>query len=142
MERSPDLAIAGPAGAVVAAGELLGRLDDELWAAKDAAALLAVSVELERLRSHLAAVQARVVVEVEATEAAKTAGWVSPGDYLTSVSGGRRGHGQRLLRTARGLCGDRTATLLALTAGDVSPEQRRRGRRGHRPAPGRPVDPG
>ena len=49
-------------------------------------------------------------------------GWVSPGDYLTSVSGGRRGHGQRLLRTARGLCGSRTATLLALTAGDVSPE--------------------
>ena len=58
---------------------------------------------------------------MEATEAAKTAGWVSPSDYLTSVSGGRRGHGQRLLRTARGLCGSRTATY-ALTAGDVSPE--------------------
>ena len=81
-----------------------------------------MSVELERLRSHVAAVQARVAVEVEATEAAKTVGWVSPGDYLTAVSGGRRGHGQRLLRTARGLCGDRTATLRALTAGDVSPE--------------------
>ena len=61
-------------------------------------------------------------MEVEATEAAKTAGWVSPGDYLTHISGGRRGHGSRVLRTAHGLCGSRTATLLALTAGDVSPE--------------------
>ena len=52
----------------------------------------------------------------------KTAGWVSPGDYLTHVSGGRRGHGQRMLRTARSLCADRTATLVALAAGDVSPE--------------------
>ena len=36
MEHSPDLATAGPAGpaVVVAAGELLARLDEELWAAK------------------------------------------------------------------------------------------------------------
>ncbi len=27
-----------------------------------------------------------------------------------------------MLRTARSLCGDRTATLIALQAGDVSPE--------------------
>ena len=63
-----------------------------------------------------------MAVEVEATEAAKTAGWVSPADYLTHVAGGRHGHGSRTLRTAHGLCGDRTSTLLALQAGDVSPE--------------------
>ena len=122
MEHSPDLAAAGPAGLVASARESVAALAETLWAAARPEDLLDVTVELERLRSLVAAVEAQVAAEVEATEAAKTAGWVSPGDYLTSVSGGRRGHGQRLLRTARGLCGDRTATLLALTAGDVSPE--------------------
>ncbi len=81
-----------------------------------------MTVELERLRSLLAAVEAQVAVEVEATEAAKTPGWVSPGDWLTHTAGGRHGHGSRLLRTARPLCGDRAATLVALQAGEVSPE--------------------
>ncbi len=113
---------AGPAAVVASAKAVLAGLDEVLWAARDAGDLLDVTVELERLRSHLAAVQARVAVEVEASEAARAAGWVSPGDWLTQVAGGRRGHGQRLLRTARGLCGDRTATLVALAAGEVSPE--------------------
>jgi hypothetical protein len=117
-----EAAPAGPASMVASAAAALAELDEVMWAAKDAEALLEVTVELERLRSHLAAVQARVAAEVEATDAAMTAGWVCTGDYLTHVAGGRRGHGQRLLRTARGLCGDRAATLVALTAGDVSPE--------------------
>ncbi|HET6652206.1 MAG TPA: DUF222 domain-containing protein, partial [Nocardioides sp.] len=117
-----DAPQAGPASVVASADAVLSGLDEVIWAAKDAEALLAVTVELERLRSHLAAVQARVAAEIAATDAAKTAGWVSAGDYLTHVSGGRRGHGQRVLRTARGLCGDRAATLTALAAGEVSPE--------------------
>ena len=122
MEHSPDLAATGPAGLVASARESMAVLSETLWAAARPEDLLDAKVELERLRSVVAAIDPRVAAEVEATEAAKTAGWVSPGDYLTSSSGGRRGHGQRLLRTARGLCGSRTATLLALTAGDVSPE--------------------
>ncbi len=47
---------------------------------------------------------------------------MSPGDWLTHTAGGRHGHGSRLLRTARPLCGERRATLLALQAGEVSPE--------------------
>ncbi|MGA9748168.1 MAG: hypothetical protein WBQ50_12000, partial [Nocardioides sp.] len=85
---------------------------ETLWAAARPEDLLDVTVELERLRSLLAAVEAQVAVEVEATEAAKTQGWVSPGDYLTHTAGGRHGHGSRLLRTARPLCGDRAATLV------------------------------
>jgi hypothetical protein len=111
-----------PAGVLAGARESVAALAETLWAAARPAELLEAKVELERLRSVVAAVDAQVAAEVEATDAAKTAGWVSPGDYLTSVSGGRRGHGQRLLRTARGLCGSRTTTMLALTAGDVSPE--------------------
>ena len=117
-----DAPQAGPASVVASADAVLAELDEVLWAAKDAGVLLDVTVELERLRSHLAAVEARVAAEIEATEAAKSPGWVSPGDYLTHVAGGRRGHGQRALRTARGLCGDRSATLGALRAGEVSPE--------------------
>ncbi len=121
MEMLPD-SPTSPAGVLAGARESVAALTETLWAAARPEDLLDAKVELERLRSVVAAVDAQVAAEVEATEAAKTAGWVSPGDYLTSVSGGRRGHGQRLLRTARGLCGSRTATLLALTAGDVSPE--------------------
>ncbi|HEX5985763.1 MAG TPA: DUF222 domain-containing protein, partial [Nocardioides sp.] len=111
-----------PAAAVASARETVAALADTLWAAARPEDLLAVTEELQALRSTLAAVEARVAVEVEATEAAKTAGWVSPADYLTHVAGGRHGHGSRTLRTARGLCGDRSGTLLALQAGDLSPE--------------------
>ena len=111
-----------PAAAVASARETVAAIADTLWAAARPEDLLAVTEELQALRSTLAAVEARVAVEVEATEAAKTAGWVSPADYLTHVAGGRHGHGSRTLRTARHLCGDRISTLLALQAGDVSPE--------------------
>ncbi len=111
-----------PAAAVESARETIAALADTLWAAARPEDLLAVTEEIQALRSTLAAVEAQVAVEVEATEAAKTAGWVSPADYLTHVAGARNGHGSRTLRTARHLCGDRTGTLLALQAGDLSPE--------------------
>ncbi len=82
-----------PAAALAHARETVEALTETLWAAARPEDLLDVTVELERLRSLVAAVEAHVATEVEATEAAKTAGWVSPGDYLTHVSGGRRGHG-------------------------------------------------
>lgn len=99
-------------------------LEGELWAAKTPDDLLEVNVELERLRSSVAAVQLRVAVEVDAVDAAKTAaGWGSSGDYLTAAAAARRGHGQRLLRTGKALCGEQSATMDALAAGEVSPEQ-------------------
>jgi hypothetical protein len=113
---------AGAAEVLTFAREHVASLTETLWAAARPEDLLDATVELERLRSLVAALQSQVAVEVEATEAAKTVGWVSPGDYLTAVAGGRHGHGSRLLRTARHLCGDRPATLLALQAGDISPE--------------------
>src|SRR5688572_16111623 len=116
MEMVPE-SPTSPAGVLADARDRVAALTDWMWAAKTPDDVLTVTVELERLRSAVAAVQAQVAAEVEATEAAKTAGWVSPGDYLTHVAGGRRGHGQRMLRTARSLCADRTATLVALAAG-------------------------
>ncbi len=134
MEMLPD-SPTRPVGVLVAAREQVASLAETLWAAARPEDLLGVAVELERLRSLVAAVEAAVAVEVEATEAAKTAGWVSPGDWLTHTAGGRHGHGSRLLRTARPLCGERRATLLALQAGEISPGARRGHRGRDRPAP-------
>ncbi len=101
---------------------MLGGLGSVVWAAKRPEELLDAKAELERLRSTLAAVDAELAVEIEATQAARAQEWASPADYLTSVSGGRRGAGRRLLRTARALTGDRAATHAALAAGEISPE--------------------
>lgn len=123
MSTSPPVAPpADPAAAVVEAAGVLDSLDGVLWAAKSPAQLVETTVALERLRSRLAAVSAQVAVEVEASEAAKSVGWVSPGDFLTATSGGRKGCGQRMLRTGRALTGEREATWVALHAGDISPE--------------------
>jgi hypothetical protein len=115
----------GAPGAVLAdARAAVVALSEQLWAAKTPAELLEVNVELERLRSGIASVQLRLGVEIETTDAAKTVGgWQSPGDYLTAAAAGKRGHGQRLLRTGRALCGEQEATMAALTVGEVSPEQ-------------------
>jgi len=107
---------------VAGARDVLAGLDQVIWAARTPGDLLAVNVELERLRSQLAATQAQVVVEIEATEAAKTEGWASTKDYLTATSGARNGHGGRLLATGRALTGQLTATWVALHVGDLSPE--------------------
>ncbi|MBA2463378.1 MAG: DUF222 domain-containing protein [Nocardioidaceae bacterium] len=118
----PDAPPVSLVGVVAGARELLTGLDEVLWAARTPADLLGVNVELERLRSQLAAVQAQVAVEIEATDAAKTEGWASVKDYLTDTAGARRGHGGRLLRTGRQLTGRLSATWTALHAGDLSPE--------------------
>ncbi len=111
-----------PMAVLASAREQVASLTQTLWATALPEDLLDVTVEIERLRSALGALQATVAVEVEATDAAKSTGWVSSGDWLTHTAGGRHGHGSRMLRTARPLCGDRTATLVALQAGEVSPE--------------------
>ena len=93
-----------PAAAVASARETVAALADTLWAAARPEDLLAVTEELQALRSTLAAVEARVAVEVEATEAAKTAGWVSPAAASRCRCARRPGRRRRRLRrgSARG----------------------------------------
>jgi hypothetical protein len=107
---------------VAAARAQVVGLTEQLWAAKSASVLLAVNLELERLRSTLAAVQVQVAVEIEATEAQKADGWASAADYLTRTSGGRQSTGRRLLHTATALTAGRAATFDALAEGAISPE--------------------
>ncbi len=95
-----------------------------LWAARSPEDLVDLNAELERLRSLTAAVQFRLAVELDAGEHPKAiGGWQSSGDYLTAAAGGRRGQGQRMLRSGRALCSELTATMDALTDGAISPEQ-------------------
>ncbi len=118
-----DSATEAPADAVAAARGLVGELREVLWAAKTPKDLLALSSELEQLRSTVAAIQALAIVEIDQTEAAKTElGWASTKDYLTATAGGRRGYGPRVLRTAEALTGDLRATWTALHEGSISPE--------------------
>ncbi len=112
----------GSAGVVAAARDAVAELSEVVWAAKTPAELLEVNLQIERLRSTLAAVQAGVAVEVEAREVHKSAGWASAADYLTATAGGRAATGRRILRTAAALTGAREATRTALTAGEISPE--------------------
>jgi hypothetical protein len=116
--------ICAPVAVLADARAVVVALEGELWAARTPDELLEANLELERLRSGIAAVQLRLGVEIDAVEAAKAVGgWQSSGDYLTAAAAGRRGHGQRLLRTGKALCGDLGATMTALTDGEVSPEQ-------------------
>ncbi|MGZ4491855.1 MAG: DUF222 domain-containing protein, partial [Nocardioidaceae bacterium] len=115
-----------PAGVLATACADVDRLEGVLWAAKTPAEMLDAKRVLEILRSKVAAVNARLICEIDASNAATTAteeGSGSTPAYLTAIGGGRRGSGKRDLRTARALTGDRGATLEALRGGGISHEQ-------------------
>ncbi|NYD42550.1 HNH endonuclease signature motif containing protein [Nocardioides panaciterrulae] len=124
MEQPPTLAPTSPAGVVAAANALVGDVDGVLWAARSGEELVAANEQIEVLRSHLAAVQASIVTEVEARGVAKRElAWGSTGDWFTHTAGRHRRSGRRVVRQAPVLVGERTATHVALTRGEVSPEQ-------------------
>lgn len=90
----------------------------------DPAELVGTVEELEALRSHVAAVEASVLAEMEARKVAKThPGWGSTADWFTHLAGTHRGQGRRIVRQATSLVGEQTAILAALREGAVSPEQ-------------------
>ncbi len=111
------------AGVVCGARETLEQASHTVWAFKTRSDVLAATVELERTRSRVYALEAIAAVEIEETDAAKEEqGWASVKDFLTATMGGRRGCGSKLLRTARALVGDRVKTWQALYDGHISPE--------------------
>ena len=113
-----------PPGAVAEAARGLSGLAGVLWAARPAAELLETLHQLEGLRSLVAGLQARLLVEVDAAGVAKAQlGWSSTAAWWTHAAGLRRGAGKQVLRTAEALTGPLAATLAGLEAGRVSPEQ-------------------
>ncbi len=79
------------------------------WDALAPGDLLAAAGELAHLRSVVEAALVQVAERMAATDATSDAGWASTKDFLTHVTGGRKGAGGTLLRLA-----ERTAELPAL----------------------------
>ena len=97
-----------PAGVVTEACAQLHALDDILWAARTDGELIETVGALEAVRSELAALEARVLAEIDHREIAKKKlGWGSTADWFTHVAGLRRGQGKRAVEHARQLVGQR-----------------------------------
>ncbi|MEO5711834.1 MAG: DUF222 domain-containing protein [Nocardioidaceae bacterium] len=103
--------------------DVLAGLTGTSWVSVPAEVLLATVRACERLRSRLDAVELAAIAAIDQTDAAKVDGWASAKDFVTAVTGGPRGSGQRLVRLAHALSGDRSATGQALAAGAVSRDQ-------------------
>ncbi|GAB3786004.1 HNH endonuclease signature motif containing protein [Nocardioides ungokensis] len=113
-----------PAGVFAAANVLVSDLDETMWVAKTSEELVEAVVVAERLRAHLAALEAAVVAEVHARGVAKQElAWGSTAEWFTHLAGTHRGTGHQTIRHADTLVNERSATHAAMVAGRVSPEQ-------------------
>ncbi|MEQ4548899.1 HNH endonuclease signature motif containing protein [Nocardioides kribbensis] len=102
----------------------LGALADAPWDVLGDDDLLASALDLVAARSALRAIEARALVEIDRRDLARRSlGWGSTADWLTHVAGLRVSQGRQAVAHAHELVGDRAATLAALVAGTVSPEQ-------------------
>ncbi len=109
-----------PWGAIT---QTVAGLRGTLWAARPAGELLDTVCAIESLRSLLDAVLVEVVTEIDATGAAKAAGWASTADFLTALTGGRKGSGKALTRLAHAVSTDHPRLGQAMAAGTLSRTQ-------------------
>ncbi|MFC4784779.1 DUF222 domain-containing protein [Nocardioides sp. MAHUQ-72] len=124
MEQQPTDPTTTPAGVAVAAGALLARLGEVLWAAKTSDELVDVVVALEQVRCQVAALQAPALAEIDARGAARTElAWGSTAEWFTHLAGLHRAEGHRTVRQAAALLTDYATTHAALSRGAISPEQ-------------------
>src|SRR6478672_4645151 len=113
-----------PAGVVACADRVLAGLDETMWVAKSSAELVEAVRVAEKLRAHLAALEASVVAEVHARGVAKgELAWGSTAEWFTHLAGTHRSTGHQTVRHADTLVNERSATHEAMVAGRVSPEQ-------------------
>ncbi len=111
----PAPALTATADALTGAAGLPGAGWEDL-AGLDA---LEAAVQLGRLKAMVDGALVAVAARLEETGAAETVGWATAKDFLTHVTGGRKGSGAGLVRIA-----DQTADLpavrAALAAGGIS----------------------
>ena len=105
--------------ATMAAVEGAAGLPRADWGELDGPDVLEAAVALGRLKAIVDGALVAVAERLEETGASDAAGWASAKDFLTHVTGGRKGAGGGLVRVA-----DRTADLpavrAALGAGEIS----------------------
>lgn len=104
-----------PAVAVQAAAELAGVE----WSQVDEAALLEAAAGLARLKAVTEGALVAVAERLAATGAAEVAGWASVTDFLTHLTGGRKGAGAGLMRVAEHTV-ELPAVRRAMADGEVS----------------------
>src|SRR6476620_7489332 len=98
-----------PAGVLAAANVLVSELDETMWVAKSSAELVEAVVVAEKLRAHLAALEASVVAEVHARGVAKgELAWGSTAEWFTHLAGTHRSTGHQTVRNADTLVNVRT----------------------------------
>ena len=89
------------------------------WAGLGGADLLEASVALGRLKSMVDGALVAVAERLEEAGSAEAIGWASTKDFLTHVTGGRKGSGAGLVRVAKHTA-DLPEVRQALTAGEIS----------------------
>ena len=89
------------------------------WAAVGGSDLLEASVALGRLKAVVDGALVAVAERLEETRSAEALGWASTKDFLTHVTGGRKGAGGGLVRVAERTA-DLPAVRAALRAGEIS----------------------
>ena len=142
MEGS-SFAPESPAAVAAEANAALRRLDEVLWAAKTPDEIVEAVAECEALRSHLAAVEAAALAEVEDRKIAKQQlAWSSTGDWFTHTAGTHRGHGTAAVRHAKLLVAERSADPRRPARRARLPRAGRDHLRRHRGAPHRTRPPG
>ena len=100
-----------PAGVLAAANTLVADLDETMWVAKSSEELVEAVAVAEKLRAHLAALEAGVLAEVHARGVAKgELAWGSTAEWFTHLAGTHRSTGHQAVRHADTLVHERTAT--------------------------------
>src|SRR6476659_10126063 len=113
-----------PARVVACADRVLAQLDETMWVAKTSEELVEAVAAAEKLRAHLAALEAGLLAEVHARGVAKgELAWGSTAEWFTHLAGTHRSTGHQAVRHADTLVNERSTTHAAMTSGRVSPEQ-------------------
>lgn len=113
-----------PHDLVADAAALLSGLLGVDWVDTPDHELVSLVEELQRLRSTVRAVEARLLAEIDGRDIARRRlGWGSTTDWYTHLAGVRRGQGKQIVDHSKELVADHPATLEALGAGTISPEQ-------------------
>ena len=89
------------------------------WATVGGGDLLEASVALGRLKAVVDGALVCVAERLEETRGAEAIGWASTKDFLTHLTGGRKGSGAGLVRVAKHTA-DLPEVRAALTAGEIS----------------------
>ncbi|MGZ8744246.1 MAG: DUF222 domain-containing protein [Nocardioides sp.] len=113
-----------PAGVVAEACAGLDSWAGTLWSARTDGELVTGVEELQRLKAKTAALEAELLAELDARQVPRRQlAWGSTAEWYTHLAGATRRGGRRTVAHAALLVGERSATLAALRAGTVSPDQ-------------------